>query len=467
MIGTGVGAALRLCRPERNRANARPRPIVLALAVSFSLLGSIAGPAVAAPVAEVDPRHGQSIILALNKSRVLALEHPFAKALVGNAEIADVLPMSGNSIYILGKKAGTTNLTLYDRGQNLVAVIDVTVGPDAEALGQQITVLMPAEHVGLRVANGALILSGTVSNAVVAQRIVALAEAFAAGKVVNMMSLGSPQQVMLEVRFSEMQRTTAEELGIRSISMNGSGSFAGNSGDATPTDSFATVSGHFGIGGINLNLALDALEQKGLVRTLAQPNLIAMSGETASFLAGGEFPVPVATSAVVAGTVPTITVEFKEFGVRLAFTPTVLEGGIINLVIQPEVSSIDTTASIRLSNIQIPGLRTRRAKTTLELRDGQSFAIAGLLESTFSDTARQVPLLGNIPLFGALFRSVSYQRGETELVIVVTPRLVSSVAAGKIRLPTDYAPVPSQSQELLGFKGGHHDLPTWPEPPKP
>lgn len=440
---------------------------MLPLAVlAGTLFAAMAAPAVAAPIAVGDPRHGQAIVLAVNKSRVLALDHPFARALVGNAEIADVLPMSGNSIYILGKKAGTTNLTLYDRGQNLVAVIDVTVGPDAEALGAQIAMLMPAEHIGLRVANDALILSGTVTNAVVAQRLVALAETYAAGKVVNMMSLGSPQQVMLEVRFSEMQRNTVEELGIRSISLSNSGAFAGSTGDPTPTDSFATVAGRFGIGGLNINVALDALEQKGLVRTLAQPNLIALSGETASFLAGGEIPIPVASSPATGG-VQTITVEFKEFGVRLAFTPTVLEDGIINLVVQPEVSSIDPTASIRLTNLVIPGLRTRRAKTTLELRDGQSFAIAGLLQSTFSDTARQVPLLGSIPLLGALFKSTSYQRGETELVIVVTPRLVSSVAAGKIRLPTDLSPIPTQGQELLGFKGGRHALPTWPAEQKP
>lgn len=157
--------------------------------------------------------------------------------------------------------------------------------------------------------------------------------------------------------------------------------------------------------------------------------------------------------------------EFKEFGVRLAFTPTVLENGVINLIVQPEVSSIDPTASIRLGNIQIPGLRTRRAKTTLELRDGQSFAVAGLLQSTFSDTARQVPLLGNIPLLGALFRSSSYQRGETELVIVVTPHLVGSV--GDVRLPTDYTPVPSQAQEMLGVGTGRRALPQWPVEAKP
>lgn len=446
-----------------NPANARRR-LLLALSASLALFGSATGRA-AVPLAAVDAGHGQSVVLAVNKSRIVALDRPFAKALVGNAEIADVLPMSGNSIYVLGKKAGTTNLTLYDRAQNLIAVLDVTVGPDAEALGAQIAALMPAEHVGLRVANDALILSGTVANAVVAQRIVALAETFAAGKVVNMMSLGSPQQVMLQVRFSEMQRNTVEQLGIRSISLSNSGSFAGNTGDATPTDSFASVAGRFGIGGVNINIALDALEQKGLVRTLAQPNLIAMSGETASFLAGGEFPIPVASTAGVAGGVPTITVEFKEFGVRLAFTPTVLENGVINLIVQPEVSSIDPTASIRLGNIQIPGLRTRRAKTTLELRDGQSFAVAGLLQSTFSDTARQVPLLGNIPLLGALFRSSSYQRGETELVIVVTPHLVGSV--GDVRLPTDYTPVPSQAQEMLGVGTGRRALPQWPVEAKP
>ncbi|MGI4879596.1 MAG: type II and III secretion system protein family protein, partial [Janthinobacterium lividum] len=184
-----------------------------------------------------------------------------------------------------------------------------------------------------------------------------------------------------------------------------------------------------------------------------QPNLVALSGETASFLAGGEFPVPVASSPASSGGISTITVAFKEFGVSLGFTPTVLADGMINLVVAPEVSAIDPAASITLNSIVIPGLRTRRAKTTLELRDGESFAIAGLIGADFADTVRQVPLLGSLPIIGALFRSTRFDRSETELVITVTPHLVRPVKPEALHLPTEQFRAPDEaSQFLLGAR---------------
>jgi pilus assembly protein CpaC len=197
------------------------------------------------------------------------------------------------------------------------------------------------------------------------------------------------------------------------------------------------VAGSFDIGKLNITGVLDALERKGVVTTLAEPTLVALSGETASFLAGGEFPIPVAQEGSSGDGGRTITVEFKPFGVSLGFTPTVLEDGIINLVVEPEVSSIDRTASVTISGLVIPGLQTRRASTTLELRDGQSFAIAGLIRKDFEDTVRQFPILGSIPIIGALFRSSGFQKSETELVIIVTPRLVQPVKADQIALPSE------------------------------
>jgi pilus assembly protein CpaC len=216
------------------------------------------------------------------------------------------------------------------------------------------------------------------------------------------------------------------------------------------TDSFAIISRTFRAFGANFNVTLDALERKGAITTLAEPTLVALSGQTASFLAGGEFPVPIVQgNGGNGGGSTAISVEFKPFGVSLAFTPTVLADGVINMVVAPEVSSIDPTASITINNLVIPGLQTRRAKTVLEIRDGESFAMAGLLRKDFQDTVRQVPLLGSIPIIGALFRSTSFQHEETELVIIVTPHLVRPVPAGRLKEPTDLAGPPNQADLML------------------
>jgi pilus assembly protein CpaC len=302
-----------------------------------------------------------------------------------------------------------------------------------------------------------------------------VAETYAPGKVVNMMSVGSAQQVMLEVRFSEMKRSAAKQIGFNHSFTTDNGRFEGGIGNSAPgtalltnqngvptidiksiLDTFGIVSGNFSIGKMNLFSALDALERKGVISTLAEPTLVALSGDTASFLAGGEFPIPVAQSNSGGGggagnnNSTAITVEFKPFGVSLSFTPTVLEDGIINLVVAPEVSSIDPSASISVNGLVIPGLQTRRAKTTLELRDGQSFALAGLMRKDFQDTIRQFPVLGSIPIIGALFRSTGFQKDETELVIIVTPRIVRPMSPDDVKLPTDRAAAPSEF-ELFGL----------------
>ncbi|MBB3764694.1 type II and III secretion system protein family protein [Sphingomicrobium lutaoense] len=435
----------------------------IALAMAGSALG--AGPAAAQMISAAEGVHAGELTVPVNKSQVLRADRPFAKALIGNSEIADVLPLSDQSLYVLGKTVGTTSLTLYDARNRLIAVVDVMVGPDVTGLKRQLAQLLPGDQVGARMINDSIVLEGIVSSSIAADRAIQVAETYAPGKVVNMMSIGSSQQVMLEVRFSEVRRSALKDMGVGLfISDDDFAGAIGEGASLTPgdgnsqfgngdlsigsiVDSFGILTGSFTAFGADISAALDALERKGVVTTLAEPTLVALSGETASFLAGGEFPIPVAQSSDAGGSA--ISVEFKTFGVSLAFTPTVLADGVINMIVAPEVSSIDTSASVAINGIVVPGLQTRRAMTTVELRDGQSFALAGLIRRDFSDTVRQFPILGSIPIIGSLFRSSGFQRQDTELVIVVTPRLVRPVAAGRHVLPTDRATPPDEIDFFL------------------
>ena len=423
-------------------------------------------------ISESDGVRAGELQVPLNKSQVLRVDRSYGKALIGNPEIADVLPLTDTSIYVLGKKIGTTSLTLYDRRNTLIAVVDIAVGPDVIGLRRQLSELIPGTPIGARMSNDSIVLDGIVASGPAADRAVRLAETYAPGKVVNMMSLGSSQQVMLEVRFSEIKRSALKQIGTGLFVNNRSGSFGGVSGNGatlgndpnfppTPagglslgviTNSFGILTKGFGLLGANVVASLDALENKGLVTTLAEPTLVALSGETASFLAGGEFPIPVSQGnggGAAGGGGNNITVEFKPFGVSLAFTPTVLADGVISLVVAPEVSSIDPSASIVINGLRIPGLQTRRARTVVELRDGETFAMAGLLRKDFQDTVRQFPILGSIPIIGSLFRSTGFQKDETELVILVTPRLVRPVRAGVMKVPTDRVTPPNEADLFL------------------
>jgi pilus assembly protein CpaC len=448
--------------------NLRRAALSACVAVSAMALGAPAS----AQVEVAEGVHAGEIEVPVNKSQVLRADRGFSKALIGNPDIADILPLNERSIYVLGKKMGTTSLTLYDRGGNLIAVVDVVVGPDVITLKRQLADLMPAQTVGARIANDSIVLEGVVPDSVAADRAVQLANTYAPGKVVNLLSIGSAQQVMLDVRFAEVKRSTLQQLGVNWFTGSDGGKFGGVTGGGASqvpgeaagsllpgvlqrsaiTDSFGIVSRTFRAFGENFNVTLDALEKKGAVTTLAEPTLIALSGQTASFLAGGEFPVPVAQSGGTNGNGngnAAITVEWKPFGVSLAFTPTVLADGVINMEVAPEVSSIDASASIVINNLTIPGLQTRRAKSVVEMRDGESFALAGLLRRDFQDTIRQVPLLGSLPIIGTLFRSTGFQHDETELVIIVTPHLVRPVPATAMKLPTDSARPPYPADLFL------------------
>ena len=453
--GGGQGAAV------------KRRPLAIACIAAAVLTGTAFSAPAAAQVGSIsvaDGVHAGEVAVPVNKSQVIRSDRPYARALIGNPEIADVLPLSNTSLYVLGKKAGTTSLTLYDRGSNLIAVVDVVVGPDVISLKRQLSGSI-GDGVGARISNDSIVLEGIVSSAVAADRAVQLAETYAPGKVVNLLSIGSSQQVMLEVRFSEVKRSALKDIGFGFFVNNDSGSFQGAIGGGaslTPgedgegvlslgsiADSFGILTKRFGAFGLDFDAALNALERKGAITTLAEPTLVALSGETANFLAGGEFPVPVLQRGGDDDGGNGITVEWKPFGVSLAFTPTVLADGVINMIVEPEVSSIDPTNVIVSNNLRIPGLLTRRAKTVVELRDGESFAMAGLLRTDFQDTVRQFPILGSIPIIGMLFKSTNFQREETELVIVVTPRLVRPVPAGRLALPTDRVSAPNEAELFL------------------
>ena len=393
-------------------------------------------------------------VVTVNKSRTYKLRQPFEKAVVGEPSVADVLPLTDNSLYVQGKKVGTTNVSVFDSNKRLIGVLDLEVTPDTGTLRDKIQASTGSGNIRVGNSNGQVVLSGEASDAVAAARAVNLAKGLVPeAAVVDAMKIQESQQVMLKVRFLEVSREAANAFGINISVLKGgkeiaatgtgigatsfpavAGSLAGAASSSTPFGvAVATLVNH----GTSIDALISALETKSLVRRLAEPELVAMSGDTASFLAGGEFPVP-APQPGSSGSGTTITVSYKQYGVQLAFSPTVLANGLINLRLAPTVSEIDTTNAIEISGFSIPAITEREAKTTVELRDGQSFAIAGLLQTTNAANINQVPWLGSLPVLGALFRSSAYQKNETELIVVVTPHLVKPMAPGsRVATPFD------------------------------
>ena len=375
---------------------------------------------------------GHSLDIPINKSDVLRAGRKFFEVAVGNPEIADVQVLGERSLYVFGRKFGSTSVTLSDETGNIIAVVEVNVTHDIARLKQMLHALLPGERIAVRAAHDGIVLSGTVTSSTAAKSAMTIAERFAPESVSNLMHVRGSQQVMLAVKFVEMRRDTVKRLGINGLADIGGGAVSflaeiANSVLAPPS------LGQFGIGvasGVaDINAVIDVLEQKGVVRTLAEPTLVSMSGDTAEFLAGGEFPVPVGAED------GQIKIEFKNFGVGLSFTPTVLANQKMNLKLFMEVSEPDETQDFELLGIQIPGLVVRRASTTVELHNAQSFAIAGLLSESFSDQVKQIPFIGDIPVIGALTRSTQYQTGQTELVMIVTPYLVRPVDGANLRTP--------------------------------
>lgn len=387
-----------------------------------------------------------------------------ARVVVGNPDIATAVPLGARSFYILGRGEGRTNVAVYGAGEEMLGQVAVEVGADVPDLSETLREIVPQARVKADTVNGRLRLSGTVPDAIALRKVLEVAEQYGTEGVINALRVTGGQQVMLEVRFVEVNRNAGRDLGIswhgRGRRGDGrTGGFRPRGEDEiedgvvrfTPTllgggTPFGTLIGQVLGGGVSADILVQALEEKGLARRLAEPNLIALSGEKASFLAGGEVPVPVASEE------NRITVQYKEYGVRLSFVPVVLDNGLINLRLEPEVSQVDESIRVSTGAISIPSFITRRASTAIEVRDGQSFAMAGLLQSVHSKSQEQLPWLGQLPVIGALFRSSAFQEQETDLVIIVTPRLVQPARPGRgLRTPLDGAR-PSNDAEffLLG-----------------
>ncbi|MCP3459202.1 type II and III secretion system protein family protein [Bradyrhizobium sp. CCGUVB23] len=454
---------------------------VMALGAALTLCGS-------ADRAEAADRRGSSggvfvsemndvqrVKVVVNKSRTFKVDTPFATIVAGSPEIVDVKSLSDHLIYVQGKQTGTTNVILFDSSMKQIGILDVEVVIDTGNLQQNIRSSTGMQGVRVSASEGQVVLSGTATDAVAAERAMAIATSTVAkgGVVVNAMSVAAPQQVMLEVRFLEVSREAGRNLGMNLFAANASGSNIANTGRGggfVPT-SINTASGRvdmpnvgpppgtipllgtagtligtaggvaptpFGslltsilrtASGSSVDLLITALETKGLARRLAEPNLTTLSGDAARFLAGGEFPVPIPNTTT--NGFPTVTIEYKKFGVELAFVPTVLSRGVINLRVEPSVSELDFANAVTIQGTTVPALTRRDARTTVELRDGQSFAIAGLLQTRNRQDVSQLPWIGSVPVLGTLFRSASYQQEETDLVIIVTPRLVAPAAPGQ------------------------------------
>lgn len=397
----------------------------------------------------------------MNRAVVVESDIPFAELSIANPGIADISSLSDRTIYVLGKAPGLTTLTLLDAGGQLITNVDVRVAADVSEFKERLRQILPGEKIEVRTANDGIVLSGIVSSTQRLQRALDLAERYAPARVSNLMSVGGIQQVMMKVRFAEMQRNVSKSLSA-SLSLNGAIGGTGINGGTGTTNTSGGVATSLGgnvpalnqnagavlfgfnAGSTQVGILLEALEQKGVVRYLAEPNLVALSGQEAKFLAGGEYPVPVAQSD------NRISVEFKPFGVELSFIPRVLDKDIINLEMKASVSAIDPTNSLSIGNgISIAAFTRRETSSTVEMRDGESFAIAGLLTDDFTDNSSQLPWIGDVPILGALFRSSDYQRNQTELVIIVTAHLVSPTRGDALALPTDRIKPPTEKDLFL------------------
>ncbi|WP_194285755.1 type II and III secretion system protein family protein [Alcanivorax sediminis] len=435
------------------------RGIRLLLILLASLVTSVASAAERYELQFSEGLQKEELTLSLGKSQMIYSPSPLDQVVIGNPAIADIKLLSSRHVLILGLKPGHTNLAFRDQNRNLVALMDVIVGYDVDQMKRRIYELMPEEQgVELRGSNDQIILSGKVSSVMAMEQALSVAKSFApAEKVVNMLEVGGGTQVMLEVRIAEISRTSLKELGVNLSVLDEDGAkvltaLSGITSNNTPfldaifSDPSATA---FGINGITGQL--QALERQGLAKVLAKPNLTALSGQEASFLAGGEVAIPVAQDTNNDGTA-TISVDYKEFGVGLKFIPTVLSDSSINIKLNAEVSAVDEANGFQASGFNIPGFVTRRTGTTVEMADGQAFAVAGLIQNNANNVINKVPLLGSIPVLGALFRSSEYKRSESELVVIVTPRLVTPKRMDDYAMPTDvFVPPTDLDQYLLGF----------------
>jgi pilus assembly protein CpaC len=417
-----------------NPSAARARKIQAAVCLLAFLFGLVVPLGATAADAAL-----QTVAITVHGGRLLRLPAPANNVFVADPEIADVQVPGANALYVLGKKSGRTTVYALGEGGEPVLAANVIVTHDVDAIGALLKAELPNEAVNVRSVPGGIVITGDVTSSADAAHAISLLDGFLGqgDKIINQLSVRSPTQVNLRVRIAEMSRQVQKQLGFNwdSLFSDGTFSFGLLSGQPGPAEVPDVVAGRFVKGNFDILAMIDALAKEGVVTTLAEPNLTAVSGETASFLAGGEFPIPVGVTNTN-GT-NQISIQFKQFGVSLDFTPTVLGPDRISLKVRPEVSQLSEDFSIILgNNIRIPGLQVRRAETTVELASGQSFAIAGLMDNRSTNTLAKLPGAGSLPILGPLFQSSAFQRNESELIIIVTPYIVQPIRIAQKEIPT-------------------------------
>jgi pilus assembly protein CpaC len=412
-------------------------------------LGTVAAPAPAFAQSSA-ARPSETLNLSAGTGTLVRLSAPMSDVFVANDGVADIQVRSSTQLYVFGKSRGET--TVYATGKNgrVVYAANVRVGNNLGSLGEMLHLAMPEASIQATPMNNLVLLTGTVASPTDVEEAQRLVQAYVGEgtQVVSRLKSATPLQVNLKVRIAEVNRSLLKQVGVNLLTSTSGGFQIGvlkGTGISLPNAECAkdcpparilrspigsTISGIGKLFGMDIMSSLDLAETDGLVTTLAEPNLTALSGETASFLAGGEFPIPVSQS------LGSISIEYKQYGVGLAFTPIVLADGRISMRVRPEVSELSSEGSIKLNNFDVPALVTRRAETTVELGSGQSFMLAGLIRNNTTNNIDKAPFLGDLPILGSLFRSTSFRRQETELVIIVTPYLVRPVS-GRLALPTD------------------------------
>lgn len=395
------------------------------------------------------------IPIEVGKGSLIRLSEPASTVFISNSDIADVQIKSPTLIYVFGNAPGETSLYALSADDRVLFNGIVSVQHNLSGIQNAIREMLPDSRVEVKSLERSVILSGQVQSAAAAEDAGIMAASFVGGggKVVNRIHILAPTQVNLRVKIAEVSREIVKQIGFRwDLAVSTDDFLVGFvSGGGTAVRSKNALLGSVTTGNLDLQTVLDAFEDEGLISVLAEPNLTALSGETASFLAGGEFPIPVPQ---VGGTGDAITIQFKRFGVGLSFTPTILSDEQINLKVSPEVSQLTSAGSVDIAGFSIPALTTRRVETTVELGSGQSFAIAGLLQNNTIRDLSKFPGLGDLPILGALFRSDRFSRQETELVIIVTPYIVRPVSAPRMALPTDGLVMPNDMDRI--FKGSSY-----------
>ncbi len=438
---------------NRNKRQHRLGTALAALAIGLGSV-AVATPATAQPQAA---RPSETLNLSKGTGNIVRLNSPMSDVFVANDAIADVQVRSSTQLYIFGKGAGETTVYATNKAGRVVYAANVRVGTNTGSVDEMIRLAMPDANIQATPMNNLVLLTGTVASpndVAEAQRLV---QAYVGPEtqVVSRLRSATPLQVMLKVRVAEVNRSILKKVGMNLLSKDGTsgtkfGVSSGGAGSAVTSSNPFTLNNLTGgttlgiagkLFGLDLLGSLDLAQTDGLVTTLAEPSLTALSGETASFLAGGEFPIPVGQGNGAIG------VEYKQYGVGLAFTPIVLADGRISMRVRPEVSELSDAGSVTLGGYKIPALTTRRAETTVELGSGQSFMIGGLLKNSHSNSVQKAPFLGDLPILGALFRSTSFQKDETELVIIITPYLVRPTS-GQLALPSDGYRAPTDGQRV-------------------